>query len=239
MNLLPVEQKVVDFNGSEIVTVKANDNKIYAAVKWICAGMGLTDGQYQNQTRKLNEDMVLQQGIAKMQLPTNSGIQNILCIDLDYLPLWLAKINVSIIENKDVQTKLVEYQLKAKDTLAQAFMNRQPVTIEDAVIYSMNELKQIKQWQQKQEQEVIQLKLVVDNEVWITEHQKQQIKDMVGKRVYGLRNEGYESSFQAIYGALKRHFGVAKYDKIPRKEFETAAKFINGWYPTVKNGLVI
>lgn len=236
--LLPVvEQKLVSFNEAEIMAVKTEDNKIFAAVKWVCDGMGLTLGQYQNQTRKLNDDIVLREGIAKMQLLTNGGTQEVLCIELDYLPLWLAKINAGIIEDPIVQASVIEYQLKAKDVLAAAFIKQTqaPVSIEDAVIYSMQELKQVKERQTFQEMELNKVKLIVDQEVWITEHQKQLLKDRVSRRVYELRDEGYEAaSFQGVYGALKRHFGVSKYDKIPRKDFQTAMRFVNGWYPVVK-----
>lgn len=233
-----IEQKQVNFNGSDLMAAKANDNKIYTAVKMVCDGMGLTVGQYQNQTRKLNDDIVLREGIAKMQLLTNGGVQDLLCIELDYLPLWLAKINAGIIEDPEVQKAVVKYQLKAKDVLANAFIKQTPISMEDAVIYSMKELKDLKERQSVQEHKVDKLQLIVDNEVWITEHQKQLLKDRVGRRVYELKDEHYDASFQGIYGALKRHFGVSKYDKIPRKEFQTAMRFVNGWYPAVKPNVI-
>ncbi|KLU61686.1 hypothetical protein CEB3_c18640 [Peptococcaceae bacterium CEB3] len=133
--LAPVEQKLVDFNGAEIMAVKCNDGKIRIAVKWVCSGIGLSDGQYQNQTRKLNEDVVLSKGIAKMRLPTQGGNQEVLCLELDFLPLWLAKINANIIDAPEIQQKLIDFQLHAKDALADAFLARKkrPVITWDRV----------------------------------------------------------------------------------------------------------
>ena len=50
-----------------------------------------------------------------------------LCIRLDFLPLWVAKINPTPTmkkENPQLVENLVEYQLKAKDVLADAFLNK-------------------------------------------------------------------------------------------------------------------
>lgn len=85
--------------------------------------------------------------------------------------------------------------------------------------------------QVQQDRQYSELKLVVDNEVWLTENQKAEIQEKVKNRCGVLQNMGYPSSFQGIYSALKTHFAVTKYDKIPRKDFEKAIDFIRGWYP--------
>ncbi len=82
-----------------------------------------------------------------MTLPTKGGKQQVLCLDIDYLPLWLAKINVNIINNQEIQNKLLEYQLKAKDVLAQAFVHKQPMEpmpLEDLIILQAQSVKELK-----------------------------------------------------------------------------------------------
>jgi prophage antirepressor-like protein len=110
--------------------------------------------------------------------------------------------------------------------------------IEDGIIHAMQGIKQLKEenaqlklQQEKQRQEFTELKLVVDNEIWLTENQKAEIQERVKNRCGVLQSMGYPSSFQGIYSALKTHFNVSKYDKIPRKDFEKAIDFIRGWYP--------
>ncbi|EEK77755.1 ORF6C domain-containing protein [Bacillus luti] len=114
---------------------------------------------------------------------------------------------------------------------------QQPKSIEDAIIYSMTELKQIKSRQDHTEEEMNKMKLLVDNELWLTEQHKGAVQRKVKQRVFELKKEGYDNaSYQGIYGALKRHFGVAKYDKIPRKYYQNAMRFIAGWYPPERPG---
>ncbi|MBG9840817.1 MULTISPECIES: ORF6C domain-containing protein [Bacillus cereus group] len=110
-------------------------------------------------------------------------------------------------------------------------IQKQPTTVEDAIIHSMTELKQIKE-RQNHTEEMNKMKLLVDNELRLTEQHKGAVQRKVKQRVFELKKEGYDNaSYQGIYGALKRHFGVAKYDKIPRKYYQNAMRFIAGWYP--------
>lgn len=123
-DLIPIEQKLVDFNGSEIMAVKCNDGNIYAGVKWFCDGLGFSEGQRKGQYLKIQEDLVLSKGGRKIILPTTGGTQEVLCLELSFLPLWLAKINANIIDNLKIQDRLVDYQLNAKDILAEAFLEK-------------------------------------------------------------------------------------------------------------------
>ncbi|COF30157.1 Rha family transcriptional regulator [Bacillus anthracis] len=111
-------------------------------------------------------------------------------------------------------------------------IQQQPISIEDAVIHSMTELKLLKTRQDQTDEELSKVKHLVDNEVWLTEQNKEAVQRKVKRRVFELKEEGYSTaSYQAVYGALKKHFGVAKYDKIPRKYYQNAMKFVSGWYP--------
>lgn len=116
-------------------------------------------------------------------------------------------------------------------------LKQQQPSVEDSIIYSMTELKQIKSRQDHTEEEMNKMKLLVDNELWLTEQHKGAVQRKVKQRVFELKKEGYvNASYQGIYGALKRHFGVAKYDKIPRKYYQNAMRFIAGWYPPERPG---
>ncbi|PYE51657.1 phage antirepressor KilAC domain-containing protein [Paenibacillus barcinonensis] len=120
------EQKLVEFNGSELLGVKTDDGKVYVGVRWVCEGIGLTEDQMKNERKRIKNDVVLNKGGLNLTLPTNGGIQDILTIDVEYLPLWLAKISITPTmkdNSPEVVDKLIEYQLKAKDALAQAFIH--------------------------------------------------------------------------------------------------------------------
>ncbi|MEL7658016.1 MAG: phage antirepressor N-terminal domain-containing protein [Bacillota bacterium] len=121
-SLIPVEQKTVNFNGTELMAVKADDGKIYAGVKWFCQGLFFDKSKSDAQVQKIQADLVLSKGACKINLPTAGGSQETLCIELGFLPLWLAKINANIIDAPEIQERLIDYQLNAKDVLANAFL---------------------------------------------------------------------------------------------------------------------
>lgn len=129
--------KDIEFNGSMLKAVQDMDNIIWVCVKWICEGIGLSDGQTKRERKRLQEDLVLSKGGRNLILPTNGGNQEVLCIMLDFLPLWLAKISITPTmkkENPELVERLITYQLKAKDVLAEAFIKNKPVTENSNII---------------------------------------------------------------------------------------------------------
>lgn len=121
--------KDVDFNGAILRAAKDQNNVIWAGVRWICDGIGMTEGQRKRQIANIQTDIVLSKGGSNLNLPTSGGKQEVLCLQLDYVPLWLAKISITPNmqkENPQLVENLVTYQLKAKDVLAAAFLRKKP-----------------------------------------------------------------------------------------------------------------
>lgn len=121
----------VEFNGAMLKAAQEAEKIIWVGVRWICQGLGLSKGQMQHERKKIQTDEVLAQGERNFVLPTDGGNQETLCLKLDFLPLWLAKIHVTPkmkIENPQLAENLVTYQLKAKDVLASAFLNEEAMT---------------------------------------------------------------------------------------------------------------
>ena len=111
--------KEVEFNGNNLLAVKNKDNdKIYVGVNWVCDGLGL---DARRQKEKVQKHEVFSKGVSPLPLPSNGGEQDTLVIELDFLPLWLSNINPKLVGN-EVKEKLIQYQLKAKDILAKAFL---------------------------------------------------------------------------------------------------------------------
>jgi len=116
----------VEFNGANLLGVQDEHGKVYVGVNWITQGIGLDKNGHDTQVKKIKNDVVLSKGASNLTLPTNGGLQEVLTLDIEYLPIWLAKISITpkMQENSpDVVEKLVEYQLKAKDVLANAFIH--------------------------------------------------------------------------------------------------------------------
>lgn len=117
--------KKVDLCGDAIMAAQDKDDQVWAGVRWLCEGLGLSRGQMNNESAKIKEDVVLGKGARNLVLPTRGGKQEVLCLRHDFVPLWIAKITVtpSMKENNpELVDKLVQYQLKAKDVLADAFL---------------------------------------------------------------------------------------------------------------------
>ena len=87
--------KTVDFMGDGLLAAQDKDGVIWAGVKWFCDGLGLSEGQIKAERKKIQEDFVLSKGGRNLTLPTNGGEQDVLCLQLDYVPLWLAKISIT------------------------------------------------------------------------------------------------------------------------------------------------
>ncbi len=117
--------KTVDFMGDGLLAAKDSKGIIWVGVRQMCEGIGLSKDQMRNERRKIQEDLVLSKGESNLTLPTAGGNQEALCLQLDYVPLWLAKISITPNmkeTNPELVEKLVKYQLKAKDVLAAAFL---------------------------------------------------------------------------------------------------------------------
>ncbi len=118
--------KNVDVMGDSIKAAKDADGNIWVGVRWVCDALDMTEGQMKRQIKNIKKDMVFEkEGSNQIPLPTDGGIKEVFCIRNDFVPLWLAKIQITEKtreERPDFAQKLMQYQLKAKDILADAFL---------------------------------------------------------------------------------------------------------------------
>lgn len=117
--------KEVDLFGDTVIAAQDKNGVIWAGVRWICNGLGLLEGQIKYERKKIQEDMVLCQGTKFHPLGRGNSDSEVLCLQLDYIPLWLAKISITPKmkeNNPELVEKLIKYQLNAKDVLAEAFL---------------------------------------------------------------------------------------------------------------------
>lgn len=140
--------KTVNFSGDSLIAAKdENTGKIYTGVSYICKGIGLTKDQKDRQVKNVQSDLVLNRGCVKFDAGVLDTNNEVIGIEIDFLPLWLAKITITPtmqIEQPEVAEKLIQYQLKAKDVLADAFIKK-PTCIEDVLIQSLQEMKAVRQ----------------------------------------------------------------------------------------------
>lgn len=117
-------EKKINFYNDEILTFfEAETKKIYVSIKHICNNLGMNKSQRDHQLHKVRNDGTLKGACKFNPLRTSGGIQHFLMIELDYLPLWLAKINPVRFDAK-LKNKLKIYQLQCKDILSEAFFGK-------------------------------------------------------------------------------------------------------------------
>lgn len=137
--------KDVEFNGDVIKAVQDAAGIIWVGVSWICNGIGMDRGMKNRQVANIQTDIVLKGGCIKFDAGVFDPNNTTLAIQLDYVPLWLAKISITPTMQRDcpeLVEKLVTYQLKAKDVLAAAFLP-QKESETDALWKEIREIKNI------------------------------------------------------------------------------------------------
>lgn len=84
---------------------KNNKNKL--AIRKICEIIGLSQGQMQNELRRVRKDIFIKNGITKDIIKTNGGYQLTTLLDVEYLSIWLSKINTKAL-NDNQYKKLIK-----------------------------------------------------------------------------------------------------------------------------------
>lgn len=235
-----------------MVVKDETNNKMYTGVGYVCKGIGFSKGQKDRQLLNIQEDMVLNRGCLKFEAGVIDPNNEVLAIELDYLPIWLAKISITPKmkeQQPDLVDRLVKYQLKAKDVLAKAFIHKQP-----RKLTPQEELRLHYQYLEEQSKEIESVR----EEVTEVREEVTDLKDNMplfnveckelqalvrskGVQVLG----GYKSPaynnhslrgqvYSDIQRQIKREFGISKYEAIKRSQLDIARKIVDEYKaPTV------
>lgn len=115
-----LEVKEVAFNNVILLGIKTDDG-VYTSVRNICDDLGLDIG---SQLKKIKKHKILLKGIRSIALPSNGGIQETTCINVESLPFWLITISPTKVK-KDIQDTLLLFLEKAHKLLAAAFIDKE------------------------------------------------------------------------------------------------------------------
>ena len=140
MNTEGIVLKNVEFDGALLRAAQV-ENIVWVGVRWVCFGIGLSNGQARRQIENIQKDELLHRGCRKFATGVFDENNETLALQLDYLPAWLFKISITPkmkADHPELVEKLIRYQLKAKDALAQAFL---PGRNEEAEKGEIEELK--------------------------------------------------------------------------------------------------
>lgn len=126
--------KNVDVFGDSIMAIKDKDGNIWAGVSYFCRALGMDKKQKDNQVERVQQDDVLKRGAGKFPAGVFDPANEAVAIRIDFVPIWLTKIRITPKmknEHPELAEKLLNYQLKAKDILANAFLpNREPAPVQ-------------------------------------------------------------------------------------------------------------
>ena len=241
-----LEIKRVPFMGTELMAARDADGQIWAGVRWMCDGIGLTKSQGKSQVEKINDDKVLCKGVGNFRLPTSGGMQDAYCLKLDFVPLWLAKISITPTmeqETPELAEKLMEYQLKAKDVLAAAFM---PTT--GGYTKFSKELQAIFMLDNRTVQHERRISALEDNMVIDYSQQRtlaSQVNAVVIEALGGADSQAYHDKnvrgrvYSECNHDIQKWFRVNSRNNIPRKRFDEAVEYIQRWRPSTNMLMII
>lgn len=125
----------VPFLSDKIPATIDESNTIWSVVAMICNNLGFKEDQKKRQIKNVQDDVVLSSGCKKLRVKYDTQVREVICIQNNYLPLWLAKISITPnmkSEQPEVVEKLVRYQLEAKDVLADYFLGNKQVQVPTA-----------------------------------------------------------------------------------------------------------
>lgn len=234
--------KPVDVLGDAIMATQDADGHIWAGVSYFCRALGMNKGQKDRQTTNVQKDETLKRGCRKFAAgvfdPTNEAVG----MRIDFIPLWLAKINITktmLKDHPELADKLLEYQLKAKDILAEAFMPKQdmPQTTDGKIALlaqGHTELKaEVDSIREDLEALKMDLPILPIEADKITEAVKKKgVAVLGGKRSNAYNNRGLRQKlYNNLYANLKYNFGVKSYKSIKRSQCDKAIEIIQKYEP--------
>ena len=97
--------RTINFNNQQLLTVEKDGIK-YVAVKPICENLGLAWGA---QFVKIKENQILSEGVSIIEIPSDGGIQETVCLPIDMINGWLFTINPNKV-SEEIRPVVLYYQ---------------------------------------------------------------------------------------------------------------------------------
>lgn len=108
----------VPFDGEAIATVETPEG-VFVPLRPICARLGLSWGSQLSKLRDAPERW----GRIDIEIPSQGGIQETVCVPLNRLAAWLFSVNANKVR-ADLKPALTRYQREAADVLDRHFRER-------------------------------------------------------------------------------------------------------------------
>lgn len=229
--------KPVDVLGDTIMAAKDEKNVIWVGVNYFCQGLDMEKKQRDYQVEKVKADKTLKRGCRKFPAGVFDAANEVYALRLDFIPMWLAKITITkkMEENHpELADKLLEYQLKAKDILADAFTIKKgvPQTIPEQIQLLAQGNVELNQKVDTLEQRFNKF----EDEMPVTGADMDDIQSAVRRKgtevLGGKKGNAYHDKstrtyvYADIQCELRRQFGVKRYKEIKHKDTNSALRII-------------
>ncbi len=252
-----VEQKTVTFYDDELIAIRASDGQIYVSVRQMCESLGLDT---QGQTRRIGRHDILASGLQGVaNLATPGGVQKAYVLRVDLIPLWLAGIRTSAV-NDEARPKLEQFQREAAKVLWEAFQegrltmdvafeellhNDSPaaqaynmalaimkMARQQLILEAQIETHSNRLTDHEKRLELIEERLG-DSGSYITPDQAMQISQSIKTIALEMGKRTKKNEYGAVYGQLYRQFGITGYKQLPASQFDKAMKWLTDWYQRI------
>lgn len=133
----PLLHRVVPFHGDDLIAVQQPDGTVYVHFGRVCDNLGL---RRQSQMRRAHAHAVISKGLVSLPLETEGGAQQVYCLRVDLLPLWMAGLHVNRVKT-ELREKLEQYQSEAAQALWNAFRDR--IVVEETAVEEDPSIQQL------------------------------------------------------------------------------------------------
>lgn len=254
--LLPIEQRIVEFEGSEIVAVLVDANgrhEIYVPIRPLTDALGLAwSGQYE----RIRRDPILSDIVITVRIIRDQDqAREYLCLPLSHVNGWLFGVQANRVKEA-IRPRLLAFQRNCYQVLASAFETTSLVvapTQEHQALIQVRELAlaiaEMAQQQIAMTTRLDKAAIVVGEHgrrITVLEQQlapRQAITDEqasdIAEAVKALalfmgEKDQSKNHFQSIFAELYRRFRVSSYKTIRQSQYHFVMDFLNEWDESLK-----
>lgn len=112
-----IQSTLVPFHDQQILVIQQGDT-VYVPIKPLCQNLGV---DWEAQRQRIARDTVLSEGACIIQAPSKGGLQDMMCLPMEYLNGWLFGIDDKKLENIKIRERLLIYKRECYGALYSYF----------------------------------------------------------------------------------------------------------------------
>lgn len=242
--LIPTQQKEVDFYGDEVTAVQVA-GEVYAVLRHVCDALGV---DMVGQRRRCERHKVLNKGLMVVKVSTIQGERETYVLRVDLIPLWLSGIQTKNVK-EELQPKIEKFQTEAARVLWQAFQRgeltdpldidqlaaagnevAQAYQIGQAIMSLARHQLQLQQRVSDHDRRLEALETAVSSpDRKISEAQAMEISQAVKAVAMLLSKQTKSNAYGGVYGELYRRYNITGYKQLPLSKFGDCMVWLNEW----------